>query len=113
MEAHPRMHFLIILRLEMKAAGHLHLFSKIKSATQSPSRRGRSLQRSQEGGRSRGLKAAEVPRLRSSLHQRPKDDEGGRSKVYQMDDVTRWTHITFLFMRHENIYKSQRTVMTP
>jgi hypothetical protein len=56
--------------------------------------------------------AVEVPYRRSSLHQRPKDGEGTRSKVYQMDDVARWTCVVSLFVGHGNICKSQRTKMT-
>jgi hypothetical protein len=65
------------------------------------------------GGHSGGFRAAKVPRWRSSLHQRSKDGERTRSKVYQMDDMAEWTHVASLFMRHENICKPQRTIMTP
>jgi hypothetical protein len=62
------------------------------------------------GGRSRGLKVAEVPCQRSTLHQRSEDGEGVGSEVYQADDMAGWTLITFLFTGHRNICKSQRTV---
>jgi hypothetical protein len=39
---------------------------------------------------------AEVPRRRSSLHQRPKEG-GARSEVDQMDDVAGWTRVASLF----------------
>jgi hypothetical protein len=58
------------------------------------------------------VKTVEVPHQRSSLHQRPKDGKGTRSEVYQMDDVAGWTRVTYLFMGHGNICKSQRTIMT-
>jgi hypothetical protein len=58
-----------------------------------------------------GLKAAKVPRQRSSLHQRPKDGEGVELEVYLIDNVIGWTHVVSLFVGHENICKSQRTVM--
>jgi hypothetical protein len=35
------------------------------------------------GGHSGGLKAAEVPRQRSSLHERPENGKGARSEVHQ------------------------------
>jgi hypothetical protein len=56
---------------------------------------------------------AKVPHWMSSLHQMPKDGEGARSEVYQLDDVAGWTRSASLFVRHENICKPQRTVMTP
>jgi hypothetical protein len=34
-------------------------------------------------------------------------------EIFLAGDTTRWTCITFLFVGHENICKSQRTVMTP
>jgi hypothetical protein len=40
---------------------------------------------------------AEVPRRRSSLHQRLKEGEGARSEVDQMDDVAGWTRVASLF----------------
>jgi hypothetical protein len=54
-----------------------------------------------------------VPHRRSSLHQRLEDDKGAESEVYLIDDVAGWTRITSWFTGHENIYKSQRTVMAP
>jgi hypothetical protein len=65
------------------------------------------------GGHSGGLKAAEVPRRGSSLHQRPEEGEGVRSEVDQMDDMAGWTRVTSLFAGRRNICKSQMTVMTP
>jgi hypothetical protein len=49
-EAHPRMHYLMNLRPKMKVATHLCLACRIKLVTRSPSRSGRSPQRSQGGG---------------------------------------------------------------
>jgi hypothetical protein len=65
------------------------------------------------GGHSGGLRMAKVPCWRSSLHQRQEDSEGTRSEVYQMDDVAGWTCVVSLYVRHKNICKSQRTVMSP
>jgi hypothetical protein len=88
----------------MKAAAHLHFSTG--------SRQPRKAQ-AEARGHSGGLKTVEVPRRRSSLHQRPEDGEGNRSKVYEMDDVAGRTCVTSLFMGHRNICKCQRTVMTP
>jgi hypothetical protein len=49
-EAHPQTLFLTNLHPKMKVTAHLHLFCRIRSATRSPSKSGRSLQRSQGGG---------------------------------------------------------------
>jgi hypothetical protein len=41
------------------------------------------------------------------------DDEEVAPEVYPIDDVAGWTCVTSSFAEHENICKSQRTVMPP
>jgi hypothetical protein len=98
------MHFLTNLHPEMKVAAHLRLFCRIELPREAQAK---------AESHSRGLKAAKVPRRRSSLHQRLEDGEGVESEVYQIDDMAGWTHIASLFVGHKNICKSQKTVITP
>jgi hypothetical protein len=87
------MHFLTNFRPEMKVAAHLRFFVGSRQPCEA---------QAEAGGHSGGLKTAEVPSWRSSLHQRPEDGEGARLEVYQMDDVAGWTCVVSVFMGHEN-----------
>jgi hypothetical protein len=107
-EAHPRTRILMNLYFTITTAPHLHLFRRIESSC------GGTLPRigrrtPSAGGRSH---------RRSSPRRRPQDGYGSwrrslvRAEVLVLDDVAWWTHATSSFVEHENICKSQRTVMT-
>jgi hypothetical protein len=66
-EAHPQTHVPMNLRPEMSVAAHLHLVCRIESATQSPSKSGKSLQRSQGG---RGSESEVIPAPKAGRRQR-------------------------------------------
>jgi hypothetical protein len=97
------MHFLMNLHPKMKVAAHLCFSTGSSPPCEA---------QVEVGGHSKGLKAVEVLRRRSSLQQRLEDGEVARSEVYKMDDVAGWTRVASLFVGHGNIYKSQRTVVT-
>jgi hypothetical protein len=63
-EAHSRLYFLTDLRPEVKVVTHLHLISRIRLATQSPSRSVSLLRRSQ-GGRGSASEVTFAPKVGS------------------------------------------------
>jgi hypothetical protein len=64
------------------------------------------------GPRLRQEVAPEVPVPEASRWRWTVAEIIGVSEVPMFDDVARWTHVASSFMGHENIYKSQRIVMT-
>jgi hypothetical protein len=109
-KAHPRVHISMNLHLKMKVAAHLLLSTRSSQPHEAQAEAGGYVR-----GHfcTRGFKMVKGSRWRSSSHRRPQDDEEAMPEVYPMDDVAGRTCVASSFVRHENICKSQRTVMTP